>query len=96
MIKYKITKSNLHIPDSYLVEKKRIPGILAQIKAIHPDSDVWKRSFISLQREWTVHNFCYKINFKRERTKDCDLDYPCDKPEWVYKTIGFLIWPFVK
>lgn len=52
MIKYKITKSNLHIPDPYLIEKKKFSRILAQIKGIHPDSDVWKRSFLSLSREW--------------------------------------------
>lgn len=96
MIKYKITKSNLHIPDSYLIEKKKFPRILAQIKGIHPESDVWKRSFLSLSRELAVHNFCYAIHFKRKQTKDCDLDYPCDKPEWVYKLVGLIVWVFVK
>ena len=88
MIKYKITKSNLHIPDSYLIEKKKFSRILAQIKGIHPDSDVWKRSFLSLSREWAVHSLAYILNICRDRTKDVDLE---SEQKWWMSALYYII-----
>lgn len=47
--------------------------------------------------EWATHNFCYKINFERNRTKDVDLNYPQEKKvNILYNIVGVLVWLFVK
>lgn len=95
MVKYTITKDDLKIFDCYQEKKERFQKDLNSIKAIHGNSDVWLRSMTSLKREWAFHVFCYNIGYKRDRTKDADLNYPCDKPEWVYNVLGWLVWPFI-
>lgn len=96
MINYTITKDDLKIIDCYKEKKEKYQKDLNSIKAIHKDSDVWLRSMKSLVREWATHAFFYNIGYKREQTKDADLNYPCDKPEWVYMVLGLLVWPFIK
>lgn len=98
MVKYNFSEDGtvLTIRDSYTVPKKDFQKTLNQIKALHGNMPIFQRTDKSLKREWAVHNFCYIIGYKRERTKDCDLDLPSDKPEWVYKFIGWLVWPFIK
>ena len=101
MIKYTITPenvipANLHLVDSYQVSKHKFQSTLNSIHALHPKSEVWERSMFSLRMEWGFHNFLYMIGYKRERTKDADLDYPCDKPEWIYELLGMLVWIFIK
>lgn len=59
-------------------------------------SDVWKRSMRSMKAEWMVHNFLYTHGWFTERTKDVDLDYPCDKPEWLYMAAAFAVSPWVR
>ena len=102
---YTLTKNNLHIEDSYLVSKKAMMEYLidlfdADAVANNYDlnrcSHVWLRNFHSLRAEWVVHNFLHRIGLWRERTKDVDLDYPSDKPEWFYKAVAALVWPFVE
>lgn len=39
----------------------------------------------SLIREWAAHNFLYEHNYKRERTKDTDLD----QNESLFRRIGY-------
>ena len=94
MIDYTITDDNLHIPDSHKVSKFKMMGILKQIKKDHPESHVFDRCLSSLYLEWICHNFLYEIGYERERTKDTDLDNPCDQPEWEYIVGGMLVWPF--
>lgn len=99
MIDYKCNVSDnvISIYDSYLISKFDFPKILGDIKQKYPQCNVTlKRSKFSLCMEWTVHNFLYMINYKRSRTKDVDLDYPCDKPEWLYCICGLLTWIFIK
>jgi len=96
MNKYTITKNNLHIVDSAFVEKERFAGVLARIKNLHPHSDVWKRSMCSLKLEWASHNALYAIGYKRDHTKDVDLNYP--QPLWArvaYSVCGVIVWPFI-
>lgn len=97
-VKYKFSDdgSVLTIYDSYMVSKKDFQKTLNQIKALHGDKKIFERSDFSLKSEWRVHNFLYCVGYKRERTKDADLDNPCDKPEWVYEVLGVIIWPFIK
>ena len=96
MIEYTIDEHNLHIPQSYLIKKVRFGEILREIKEANPNSNVWKRKMFSLKMEWTVHNFLYHLGYKKAQTGDVDLDNPCDRPEWLYCTLGILMWIFVK
>lgn len=101
-IYYTLTPNNLHIEDSYKVSKRDFIWALSAIKyakkdGLYPNmySNVWKRTAFSLEAEWVCHNFLYSIGYKREQTKDVDLNYPC-KIEWLYKVLGCLVWVFVK
>ncbi len=96
---YTITLHNLHIDNSYKVRKWKMREYLESVKKYAErhgvETVVFERSFFSLKMGWIAHNFLYEIGFKRERTKDCDLDNPCDRPEWVYVVCGILVWLFV-
>ena len=59
------------------------------------DTVVFDRCLTSLKLEWICYNFLYMIGYERERTKDCDLDNPCDHPEWMYIVGGIAVWLFV-
>lgn len=95
-MKYTITADNLHIVDSWKVSKKDMDSVLSKIWNKHPNSRVWKRTPFSLRMEWVCHNFLFSIGYKRARTTDVDLDYPADRPEWLYNACGILCWIFVK
>lgn len=95
-MKYIITKHNLHIEDSYKLKKKEIKSALEEIKSINSDSLIWERSMFSLVMETVAHKVLYKLGLWKNRTKDVDLDNPCDKPEWLYIIIGILTWIFVR
>ena len=98
MIRYNFSNggATLTLYDSYTVPKADFQKTLNQIKSIHGKMPIFQRTDKSLKREWAVHNFLYRVGYERERTKDCDLDLPCDKPEWVYIVLGLLVWPFIK
>ena len=96
-MKYTISNNNLHLIDSYKVSKKRFDGELNRIKAIHPNSDVWKRTRCSLKLEWATNNGLYALGIKRDRTKDVDINYPLKWYEKVmYSIAGFLVWLLIK
>ena len=98
MINYQFSSDGtvLTLFDSYTVSKHKFQATLNSIKALHGKEPIFNRSDKSLKREWSFHNFLYMIHYKRERTKDCDLDYPSDHPEWMYNIFGLLVWPFIK
>lgn len=86
-------KYNLHIAYSHNIPKRFFDWVLNH----HSGNEVLNhRSRFSLKMEWAVHNFLYNIGYNRKQTESVDLDYPCDKPEWVYKLFGVLVWPFIK
>lgn len=94
---------NIHITDSYKISKREFHNVLinreyeAHWHNIESEIQVFEhRSRFSLKMEWAVHNFLYAIGYKRAQTKDADLDYPCDKPEWIYCVLGCLVWIFIK
>lgn len=89
---YTITDTNLHIRESHSVGKFQMMQVLRQAKQSMPQSSVWKRCMASLYLEWICHNFLYMIRYKRSRTRDCDLDNPCDHPEWMYVVGGIAAW----
>ena len=96
-MRYTITKDNLHLVDSHKVIKRVFDRELSRIKGLHPNSDVWLRSFRSMRKEWATHNALYALGLFRKRTKDCDLNYP---QRWyakvAYSILGTLVYPFIK
>lgn len=97
MIEYSLTYDNLHIKDSYKVRKWNMRKTLKDIRdnAQPGQTIVFERCLTSLKLEWICHNFLYNIGYERERTKDVDLDNPCDQPEWEYIVCGLFVWLFV-
>ena len=98
MARYKLTKNNLHVEDSYCFEKRIIRQFIFGLRwNTGHNSDVWKRSDFSLRTEWYCHNFLYRIGICRSRTKDVDLNYP---QKWwekvVYPVFGCIAYIFIK
>ena len=87
-LQHYITPNNLHIEDSYKVSSKE--EMEAWLKLFHkecPDTNVWKRSYGSLEREWITHNVFYYLHLFRSHTKDVDLNYPQSCFEKIAYTI---------
>lgn len=86
----KVSENNIHIEDSYKVkEKSKMYEILYIIQHNHPECKVFNRSYKSMIAEWRVHNRLYKIGYKRNRTKDVDINYPLKwYVELAYKILG--------
>lgn len=91
-----ITKrmSNIHIPDSYKVRKRDFKAVLATFTDAEAQEVKAHRSMYSMKCEIIVHNFLYHWGIQRERTKDCDIDYPCDRSPWIYCVLGTILWIF--
>lgn len=97
MVNYTITANNLHLIDSYRARKRDFKVNLLYIKSNHPESLVWNKGEFEMKMEWAVHNFCYALHIKRDRTKDCDLNYP---QKWyvriAYIICGMISWIFIR
>lgn len=93
MMDYTLTRNNLHLCDSYKVRRWRMRRELKAIKAaaIPGQTIVFRRSLFSLQMEWLCHNTLYWLGIQRDRTKDADLDNPCDHPEALYIAAGLAV-----
>ena len=93
-VDYSLTYDCLHIEDSYKVRKWNMRKTLKEIRDTPQPGQtiVFERCLTSLKLEWICHNFLYNIGYERERTKDVDLDNPCDRPEWEYIVCGILVW----
>ena len=90
----KVSKSNIHIEDSYKVNRKDdMQIVLNDIRANHSleESDVLKRTDSSLIKEWRVHNVLYNLHLFREHTKDVDLNYPQSKMIKIAYSIAYFI-----
>lgn len=102
MIKHTITPknvipANLHLIDSYKVSKKKFNSELKQIKAFHPDSEVWNRGFAQMKLEWATHNALHSLGILKSHTKDVDLNYPQGfVVRAFYAITGCLVWIFIK
>ena len=95
---YSLGYDDLIIYDCYKTHKCRMRPILRAIRrtALPGETQVFEhRSLFSMKMEWVCHKFLYRIGYERERTRDVDLDYPCDRPEWQYIVCGLLVWLFV-
>lgn len=99
MIRYTLTKNNLHIEDSYQVPKKDFAKDIDIVREglSWIESEVRKRSMFSLTTEWACHNFLYRLGICRSRTKDVDLNHP--QKIWekvVYPIFGSIAYIFIK
>ena len=67
---------DIKIYDSYKIKdeqlQKEILDKLLYYEEIHPSD--WERTKTSMVNEWYAHNLLYNMNYKRERTRDVDLD----------------------
>ena len=93
-----ISDTCIHIVDSYKLSKKDIKLIVDKLIQDYQDNEVIKhRSRYSILSEIYVHNFCYKLNIYRERTRSADVNYPINRfAETIYKIIGPFCWIFIK
>lgn len=89
-MEYIITNNNIHIPNSYLITKKKeMKKILLQIKSEHPECEVFKRKMSSLCSEWKAHNRLYRLDIEKDRTMSVDLNIPLKWwVEVLYNIIG--------
>lgn len=74
-MKYKVLADRVKLIDSCLVPKSRFGRELVAIRNLHPDCPLWQRTDGSLKREWAAHNLAYALGIRREKTKDCDLNF---------------------
>lgn len=81
-MKYKILSDRVKLIDSYLISRKRMGRELQSIRKLHPSCGLWQRSEGSLKLEWASHNLAYILGIRREKTKDCDLNY---EQKWYVK-----------
>lgn len=84
---YSITSNNLHIINSFDYRKDEMLSTLLKICFLHANSQVWKRSFDSLENEWCVHNALYRLHILRSRTVDVNLNFP-NRIEWLYNLLA--------
>ena len=88
-MRFNVSKNNIHIEDSFIITSRcEMYSILEQLKNIHPDSCVWKRSFFHMSCEWKSHNRMYRLGLYRSHTKDVDLNYP---QKWYMKVVYFIL-----
>lgn len=75
-IKYTLSKTNIHIVDSYKIRKKAdMNGIVAAIRAEATKKGFkYKRTNSSWVTEWRAHNYMYDKGQERARTGSVDLN----------------------
>ena len=92
-----VEPDRIKLLDSYQVSRWDFLHELEEVRSQTFGSDVWKRSMTSLMREWAVHNFCYALGIRRDKTKDCDLNVSLP---WyasaLYWVLGGIVWLFIK
>ena len=81
-MKYKILSDRVKLIGSCLISKEKMGRELQSIRNLHPACPLWQRSEDSLKREWASHNLAYSLGIKRNKTKDCDLNY---EQKWYVK-----------
>lgn len=93
-----ITDTCIQLLDSFKLSKKEIKLIIDNIIYDYKENNVIKhRTKYSILSEIYVHNFCYKLNLFRERTRSTDINYPINRvAEQIYKIIGPICGMFIK
>lgn len=76
-IKWKTSKCMLHIDDSYKVSYiGDMKAVLAQVRkqVLNNQCRTLLRSDFNLCCEWGAHNILYVLKYKRDHTKDVDME----------------------
>ena len=75
-IEYTLSKTNVHIVNSYKIRKKAdMNGIVAAIRAeAKKKGFTYKRSNSSWVTEWRAHNYMYDKGQQKSRTGSVDLN----------------------
>ena len=70
-----ITDDNIHIKNSYLItsDDKKLEIIDDLLESFPWFKD--HRTNKDMLSEWRVHNWFYRLNIKKNNTKDTDLEY---------------------
>ncbi len=67
---------NMRICNSYEIvdirDMNRILNVLLKYEEEYPSP--WNRDFITMRREWIMHNFCYYFEVEQYRTAEVDLN----------------------
>ena len=87
-MKYRVFADRVKLIDSYNVSKEKFSRELMRIKNIHPDCPLWQRSERSLLTEWASHNLAYLMGIRRDKTKDCDLNFTL---AWYMKLVYSIV-----
>lgn len=68
-----LSDSTITIMDSYKVKRlKHMREVIAWLKTY--ETEVGKRSWISLVSEWRAHNLLYWLGVEKDRAAHCDLN----------------------
>ncbi len=84
---YIVSSDNIRILNGYQYSKWSFGDVLSAIREAHPDCPKYPRPDICLKLEWATHNAAYRLHYKRERTRDVDLNV---QQKW-YATLGYCI-----
>ena len=78
-------KKNVKVSDSYVCNNiEDCYAIVLAIKSYAPSNGIEiVRSNTDLVGELRLHNFLYRIGYKRTETEDADLEYICDRRWYV-------------
>lgn len=86
LVKYSTT--NVHINNSYTINKSDIAAWVKLIKAVGAKNGyVYSRSEASWIEEWKAHNVLYKFGIQPSRTKDVDLN----EDETALRKLGYCL-----
>ena len=96
-MKYKVYDNRVKLIDSYLVPKAKFGRELTSIHNLFPSLPLWGRSDRSMRCEWATHNLLYSLGIKRDKTKDCDLNFSLPwYMKFTYAVVGTLALLIVK
>ena len=92
-----VTPNNVHIKMSWTVSKHAFREILEEVANYNPDCLVFiHRPICELTKEWATHNALYDLGLFKSRTRDTDLNYPCNiLARIAYLIVGTIVWPFI-
>lgn len=86
-MEYRVFDNRIKIFDSYKYSIDQMRIELDNLQELYPDHPIWNRSRMSLKYEWAAHTLLYLLDYKKDKTKDVDLDYP---QKW-YKRVAYYI-----
>ena len=92
-MKISYTKNNTHVEDSIKIKTRKAIGEEVDTILFVRDAKMYptRKSRGSYINEWKGHNRLYKIGYKRDHTKDVDLEEP---QKLIWRIIWFIIGGF--